>query len=84
MKLNENINNIQPKEILKGLSKEEVDKRIKEGNYNKNIDSVSKTTKENIVLQGIIQNRTQSQQHSYLTDGHIHGIEPKAKAEKIA
>ena len=33
MKLNENINNIQNQDILQGLSKEEVDKRIKEGNY---------------------------------------------------
>ena len=46
MKLNENINNIQNQDILQGLSKEEVDKRIKEGNYNKAVDSVSKTIKE--------------------------------------
>ena len=49
MKLNENINNISPKEILKGLSKEEVDKRIKNGDYNKNVNTVSKTTKEIII-----------------------------------
>lgn len=47
MKLNQNIN--QTKEILQGLSKEEVDKRIKEGNYNKALDNVSKTTKQIII-----------------------------------
>lgn len=45
MKLNENINNIQNQDILQGLSKEEVDKRIKEGNYNKAVDGVSKQLK---------------------------------------
>ena len=49
MKLNENINNIQNQDILQGLSKEEVDKRIKEGNYNKAVDSVSKTIKEIVI-----------------------------------
>ena len=49
MKLNKNINNIQNKDILQGLSKDEVDKRIKEGNYNKAIDSVSKTTQEIVI-----------------------------------
>ena len=49
MKLNKNINNIQNKDILQGLSKDEVDKRIKEGNYNKAIDSVSKTTQQIII-----------------------------------
>lgn len=49
MKLNKNINNIQNKDILRGLSKDEVDKRIKEGNYNKAIDSVSKTTQEIVI-----------------------------------
>ena len=49
MKLNENINNINSKEILKGLSKDEVDKRIKNGDYNKNVNTVSKTTKEIII-----------------------------------
>ena len=49
MKLNENINNIQNQDILQGLSKEEVDKRIKEGNYNKAVDSVSKTTKDIVI-----------------------------------
>ena len=49
MKLNENINNIQNQDILQGLSKEEVDKRIKEGNYNKAVDGVSKTTKDIVI-----------------------------------
>jgi len=49
MKLNENINNINSNEILKGLSKDEVDKRIKNGDYNKNVNTVSKTTKEIII-----------------------------------
>nr|WP_317332713.1 cation-translocating P-type ATPase [uncultured Romboutsia sp.] len=49
MKLNKNINNIQNQDILQGLSKGEVDKRIKEGNYNKAVDSVSKTTKEIVI-----------------------------------
>ncbi len=49
MKLNKNINNIQNQDILQGLSKDEVDKRIKEGNYNKAVDSVSKTTKEIVI-----------------------------------
>lgn len=52
MKFNENINNIQPKEIFKGLCKEEVDKRRNEGKYNKNIDGVSKTTK-NIIIDNV-------------------------------
>ena len=47
MKLNEN--NINLDNNIKGLCKEEVDKRIKEGNYNKIIDSVSKTTKDIII-----------------------------------
>ena len=37
------------KELIKGLTNEEVKKHIKEGNYNKSIDSVSKTTKEIII-----------------------------------
>ena len=49
MKLNENINNIQNQDILQGLSKEEVDNRIKEGNYNKVVDGVSKTIKEIVI-----------------------------------
>lgn len=49
MKLNENINNIQNQDILQGLSKEEVDNRTKEGNYNKAVDSVSKTTKDIVI-----------------------------------
>ena len=44
MKLNENINNIQNQDILQGLSKEEVDNRIKEV-----VDGVSKTTKEIVI-----------------------------------
>ncbi len=49
MKLNENINNLQKQNILSGLSKGEVDKRVKDGNYNKALDSVSKTTQEIII-----------------------------------
>lgn len=49
MKINENINSIQNKDILQGLSKDEVNKRIKEGNYNKTIESVSKTTQEIVI-----------------------------------
>ena len=37
------------KELIKGLTNEEVKKHIKEGNYNKSIDSMSKTTKEIII-----------------------------------
>ena len=49
MKLNQNINNGQTQQILQGLSKQEVDKRIKEGNYNKILDNVSKSTKQIII-----------------------------------
>ena len=46
MKFNENEGSLNNKESIKGLTNEEVKKHIKEGNYNKSIDSVSKTTKE--------------------------------------
>ena len=47
MKFNKNNKvSLNNKELIKGLTNEEVKKHIKEGNYNKSIDSVSKTTKE--------------------------------------
>ena len=49
MKFNENEGSLNNKESIKGLTNEEVKKHIKEGNYNKSINSVSKTTKEIII-----------------------------------
>ena len=50
MKFNKNNKvSLNNKELIKGLTNEEVKKHIKEGNYNKSIDSVSKTTKEIII-----------------------------------
>ena len=50
MKFNKNNKvSLNNKELIKGLTNEEVKKHIKEGNYNKSINSVSKTTKEIII-----------------------------------